>query len=126
MINGLGSGMPIHPRDVARQLAPEQLAPGGQSDEARLKEAVEALEGVFVQELTKALRATVPNGGNPDAPGSDMYASLLDEHLAQIVASDTKSGISEVLYRQLSGGRELYDAPGTRPSASSSVQGRSF
>jgi peptidoglycan hydrolase FlgJ len=69
----------------------------------RLREASEQLEGLFVQYLTKALRATIPNGGNPDAPGADLYSSLLDEHLAQVVANDTRTGIAEALYRQFTG-----------------------
>lgn len=67
----------------------------------RLRKASEDMEGVFIGYLTRALRATVPNGGNPDAPGADMYGSLLDEHLAQSVANDTRTGIAEALYRQL-------------------------
>ncbi|MBT8489303.1 MAG: hypothetical protein HKN72_07035 [Gemmatimonadetes bacterium] len=68
----------------------------------RLREASEDMEGVFIGYLTRALRATVPNGGSPDAPGADMYGSLLDDHLAQSVANDTRTGIAEALYRQLS------------------------
>ena len=67
----------------------------------RLRQASEDMEGVFIGYLTRALRATVPNGGSPDAPGADMYGSFLDEHLAQSVANDTRTGIAEALYRQL-------------------------
>ncbi len=68
----------------------------------RLRDATEQMEGVFMQYLTKALRATVPGGGSPDAPGADMYATLLDEEMARAMAGDTRSGIAEALYRQLS------------------------
>lgn len=67
----------------------------------KLREATQQMEGVFVSHLMKALRTTVPGGGNPDAPGADLYGSLLDEHLAQVVAGDTHSGIADALYRQL-------------------------
>jgi len=67
----------------------------------KLREATQQMEGVFVSHLMKALRSTVPGGGNPDAPGADLYGSLLDEHLAQVVAGDTRSGIADALYRQL-------------------------
>jgi len=78
--------------------ATTELGTGGDSD--KLREASEQLEGIFVQFLTKALRSTIPDGGNPDAPGADLYSSLLDEHLAQVVANDTRTGIAEALYRQ--------------------------
>lgn len=70
--------------------------------EEKLREATEQMEGVFVSHLMKALRSTVPNGGNPDAPGADLYGSLLDEHFAEVIAGDTQGGIAEALYRQLS------------------------
>lgn len=88
----------------ARQtLKSEPASSESQTQTDRLWKASKQLEGVFVQYLTRALRATVPDQGNPDAPGADMYGSLLDEHLAQVVAGDTRSGIAEALYRQLTG-----------------------
>lgn len=95
--------------------------PGGGGGD-RLREAAEEMEGVFVQHLTRALRATVPDGGNPDAPGADLYGSLLDEHLAEVVARDATTGIAEALYRQLSGvalGAPA-EAPDQRPEGSNS------
>ncbi len=75
--------------------------PEAEARDARLREATQQLEGVFMQHLMKSMRATVPNGGNPDAPGADLYGSLLDEHLAQTVANKSSTGIAEALYRQL-------------------------
>jgi flagellar protein FlgJ len=91
------TGVPTNPRD-------------------RLREAAEQMEGVFIQHLTRALRATVPDGGNPDAPGADMYGALLDEHLASVVATDTRTGIAEALYRQLSGLAGVESPEGVRSS----------
>lgn len=77
---------------------------GATSSRSRLYEAAQALEGVFAQHLVKAMRTTVPGGGSPDAPGADLYGALLDEHLAQTVAGDTRSGIADAIYRQLTAG----------------------
>jgi flagellar protein FlgJ len=85
-----------HPGSVAGQADTD-----AEKNAARLREACEGLEGVFVQHLMKSLRSTVPNGGNPDAPGADLYGSLLDEHLAQTIAGDGTMGIADALYRQL-------------------------
>ncbi|MEM7416462.1 MAG: rod-binding protein [Gemmatimonadota bacterium] len=86
-----------------------------ESPHDRLRRAAEQMEGLFMQHLTSALRATVPGGGNPDAPGADMYASLLDEQLAHTVAEDTSSGIAEALYRQLSGALPAESNEGSSP-----------
>ncbi len=109
MIQGVGAG----PGALSPLAEPHRAEAGAALDGAeaaatekaerleRLRKASEDMEGVFIGYLTRALRATVPNGGSPDAPGADMYGSLLDEHLAQSVANDTRTGIAEALYRQL-------------------------
>lgn len=79
----------------------------------RLMETTRQLEGVFMNYLTQALRSTVPNGGTADAPGSDIYASMLDEHLAHALADHTRTGIAEALYRQLTGEEPLPPAEGS-------------
>ena len=109
MIHGIGAGAgpvspPTEPRGAAGGAAVDD-AEAAATEQAerleRLRKASEDMEGVFIGYLTRALRATVPDGGSPDAPGADMYGSLLDEHLAQSVANDTRTGIAEALYRQL-------------------------
>ena len=98
---GLATGSigPFGPEAVQVGRSEVDQEPGGEKD--RLWEATQQLEGVFVQYLMKALRDTVPNQGNADAPGADMYGSLLDEHLSDVIANDTRTGIAEALYRQL-------------------------
>lgn len=74
--------------------------------DAALMAASRQLEGVFAHHLMKALRNTVPNGGHADAPGADLYGSLMDEHFSTILGQDTGSGIAEAIYRQLSSDSE--------------------
>ena len=81
-VNPLGSGLPD--RDV------------------RLKQVVEQLQGVFVEQLFKAMRETVPtDGATSGGPGESMFSSLMDQHLAGEVPTEWKHGIGESLYRQL-------------------------
>ena len=76
----------------------------GSAVDPRLREATVALESVFARELVRALRGTVPGGGSPDAPGGDIYTSLLDEHLAEVLTGDRGLGLSSVMLKQLLGG----------------------
>lgn len=69
--------------------------------EDRLMTACRELEGVFLSHLTRALRDTLPDHGSVDAPGADVYGSMLDDHLANVMARDGSSGLAEALYRQL-------------------------
>lgn len=88
----------------------------------RLRQAAEDMEAVFMHHLTSAMRATVPGGGHPDAPGADMYASMFDEHLADALAADTNTGIAEALYRQLSANFGLDMAAESAPISERSAQ----
>jgi len=76
---------------------------GAVADEAaRLRKAAAEVEGVFMQQLFKAMRATVPAGGLFDGgTGEDMFTGMLDEHVANVAAARQKHGLGEALYRQL-------------------------
>jgi flagellar protein FlgJ len=86
-------------------------APGGGMDKqhAKLHKAAQDLEGIFIGELFKAMRATVPDDGLlSQAPGQDLFQGLMDDRMASLQAERSKGGLSESLYRQLS--RRLPDA----------------
>lgn len=72
-------------------------------DTETLRRASHDLEGVFVNELFKAMRDTVPQDGLLSAdPGQDLFAGMLDERLAAVYSQRAHGGIGEALYRQLS------------------------
>lgn len=77
---------------------------------AELKKLAQELEGVFVNQLFQAMRATVPSGGplGPN-PGEELFTSMLDQSLAQEAARHLDGGLSDALYRQLV--RRLGDTP---------------
>jgi flagellar protein FlgJ len=88
------------------------IAGSGQTPQAKLKQASHDLEGLFVNELFKAMRATVPQDGILGPPeGQDMFQGMMDEKLAATYASKSNHGIGDALYRQLS--RRLTD--GSQP-----------
>jgi len=69
---------------------------------ARLRRLAHEMEGVFLDQLFKAMRASVPKGGLiDDAPGEEMFTSLMDERLASEAAERMRRGMGEALYRQL-------------------------
>jgi flagellar protein FlgJ len=74
-------------------------------DAARLKEACGQLEGVFMVELMKAMRATVSKDGVlPAGGGEEMFTGMLDQQIAES-ASVKGGGIADALFAQL--GRAL-------------------
>jgi flagellar protein FlgJ len=78
--------------------------PGKPSDDAtRLKKASHDLEGVFVNEMFKAMRQTVPEDGMMDGgAGEQMFNGMMDEKLSADVASSWERGLGAAVYRQLS------------------------
>ena len=73
------------------------------SDEARLKKSAQQMEGLFVQQLYKAMRETVPSGeGVVDGgSGDEMFTGLMDEHLAADTPTQWAHGLAAAAYRQL-------------------------
>ena len=72
------------------------------SEEARLRQASRDLEGVFVEQLFKAMRETVPeNSLFGGGAGEEMFTSMMDSHFATQVPEQWESGMAEALYRQL-------------------------
>jgi flagellar protein FlgJ len=71
-------------------------------DDERLRGVARQLEGVFVQQLFKAMRETVPTDGIANGgAGEEIFTSLMDERIAGDVPSHWDRGIGESLYRQL-------------------------
>ena len=80
-------------------------------EEARLRQSSRDLEGVFVEQLFKAMRETVPENSLFDGgAGEQMFTGMMDSHLAAEVPEGWNNGLGEALYRQLraalSGGAE--------------------
>lgn len=72
------------------------------TSEARLRQAAQQMEGVFLAQLLQAMRDTVPSDGllSPGS-GEQMFTSMLDERVAQTAASRQEHGLGAVLFRQL-------------------------
>jgi flagellar protein FlgJ len=72
------------------------------TQEQHLREVAQQLEGVFVQQLFRAMRDTVPTDGvTHGGSGEDIFAGMLDEHVAGAVPRTWHHGIGESLFRQL-------------------------
>jgi flagellar protein FlgJ len=81
----------------------------GDAAHTKLKKASHDLESVFINELFKAMRQTVPDDGIlSQDPGQDLFTGMLDERIAQSYAGQGRTGIGDALYHQLS--RRLPDA----------------
>lgn len=72
------------------------------AQDAKLLRTAHQLEGAFVQQMYKTMRESVPAGGMFDGgSGEEIFASLMDEHLAADTPRQWQHGLSEAIYRQL-------------------------
>jgi peptidoglycan hydrolase FlgJ len=94
------AGAPAPPRSAREQR------------DATLMKTASQLEGMFVQQLYKAMRETVPQqeGIVSGGAGEDIFTGLLDQHLAAETPKQWDRGIAQALYRQLRHGAPA-DAP---------------
>ena len=106
----------VRPAPALRSASNEGGQPATASaEEQRLRAVAKQLEGVFVQQLFKAMRETVPKDGLADGgAGEDIFTGLMDEKIAASVPAHWERGIGESLYRQLRAA--LHANPGAAPA----------
>ena len=79
-------------------------APNATDAEHRLRSAALALEGMFVTQLLRAMRETVPEdqltGGGA---GEEIFTAMFDEHMAAEAPARWRHGMGESLFQQLRG-----------------------
>ncbi len=73
--------------------------PGRSGENDRLRSVAHQFEGVFVAQLFREMRATIPE--DEAVPGQNMYTGLMDDALAGQAADRSTRGLGEALYRQL-------------------------
>jgi peptidoglycan hydrolase FlgJ len=87
-------------------IAPNVSGAGGATVDPRdaaLKKSAHDLQGVFVQQLYKAMRETVPTDGGlvERSQGEDIFAGLMDEGLAADTGTRWHRGLGDAIYRAL-------------------------
>lgn len=103
--------------------SPERGDPAAVAD-ARLRRAARDFEAIFVNQLLRTMRATVPRGGLfPASAGRGLYEGLMDEELARAVSRGRGIGLADLLVRELAtGSREKPSSP-ARPRPINSGEG---
>ncbi len=86
-----------------------------QSSPEALKAAARQFEAVFMNMLLKSMRETTSQDGMFDSEQTRMYTSMLDQQLAQTMAS-RGIGLADVMVRQLSTAAAAVD-PAAEPQA---------
>jgi flagellar protein FlgJ len=71
------------------------------NDAQSIKLAAQQFEALFLQMVLKSMRDATPREGLFDSDQSKMYESLLDQQLAQVMASKRGIGLADIIERQM-------------------------
>jgi flagellar protein FlgJ len=73
----------------------------------REKAALEEFEQVFLREMMKSMRKTVPDGGLfPQSQQKSFFDDMLDDHLAREMAHSGQLGVAKQIQAQLDATRK--------------------
>ena len=89
--------------------------------EKQMRKAAADLQGMFVQQLYKTMRASVPTDGGivAQSQGEELFAGLMDERLAADTGTRWHRGLGDAIYRALrtkAGLDEAAAVPTTAPN----------
>lgn len=93
-----------HGFDSAMIVRQAQTAPksAGQQDQVRLKELAQEFEAIFIQQMYKEMRNTIPDDGLiPRTNAEDTYIQLQDLEIARATARQGGIGLAEMMMKQL-------------------------
>ena len=69
-----------------------------------LRKSCRDFEAIYVQEMYKAMRKTVPDGGIGEKDmANGLYKEMLDMEMAKATAAGKGTGIGEAMYQQMKG-----------------------
>jgi peptidoglycan hydrolase FlgJ len=84
-------------RDLRSRVQPEKGL-----DEVKLKKACQDFEAVFIGQIWKQMRASVPKEGMLHSKEEESYLSMFDQELSLKMARSGGIGLSDMLYANLS------------------------
>jgi len=98
-----GLSLPSHP--AAGRAGSNSATRKNLHDPERLNAVCREMESLFLNQLLKEMRTTIPDAGLlSGGPGKEIYTSLMDSHLAADISRKGGIGLASVLKSQLAGG----------------------
>jgi len=92
----------IPEQDSSAQITSKLKSAFSEKDDAKLKEACEGFESLFLNMMLKEMRKTVPEGETSSSYAMGMYQEMFDEEIAKNASKGKGIGIADSMYRQLS------------------------
>jgi peptidoglycan hydrolase FlgJ len=83
----------------------KKITPKASKNLQALRKSCRDFEAIYTQEMYKAMRKTVPDGGILDNKNmaNGLYREMLDMEIAKASAAGKGNGIGEAMYQQMKG-----------------------
>ena len=120
-----GPNLLINPVNPLTAPESSDKGPGGRRiDEGKLRKTCGDFESIFIAQMLKEMRKTVPKSGLLDGGSQqDMYLSLFDEELSKSLAKRGGLGLGKVLYQSIMKQGPNTDLPPAERSTPAQGQG---
>ncbi len=87
---------------LSQATAPRAVKSGKGEDHEKLRETTQQFEAIFIQQMYKEMRKTVPEGGLLQRSNADqIYTQMLDLEAAKVTAQQGGIGLSDLMMEQL-------------------------
>ena len=117
-IGSVGSGLAADARSL------EDLKRAARDDPRQAaKKVATQFEALYMQMVLKSMREATPRSGLLDSQEQDMYRGMLDQQVAQQIASKG-TGLSDMIARQLSRALPNAAASAAAPSSAKAMEGK--
>lgn len=95
-------GPGAHPALARQALEPKAPPTPSGEDPAAIREAARQFESVFMHQVFKTMRATVPQGGLLDTGfGGQVFTDMLDQEYAELASKNGQLGLAGIIAEQL-------------------------
>lgn len=78
-----------------------RLQSGDEKTEEQLRSLSRQFESIFIHQMLKSMRKTVPKSQFFDSFSMDMYQSMMDEEIANELSQQKGIGLADMLFREL-------------------------
>jgi len=98
----IGNITPYIPETDSSNLTNKLQSAYSEKDEAKLKEACQGFESLFLNMMLKEMRKTVPESETGSSYAMGVFQEMLDEEITETASKGKGIGIADAMYNQLS------------------------
>ncbi|MDQ7823764.1 MAG: rod-binding protein [Candidatus Eremiobacteraeota bacterium] len=77
------------------------VTPSKKQEESKLKDACQQFESLFLSQILKEMKKSIPKAEGEEGKDKDMYEDLMYEEISKSMAASGGIGMANILYQQM-------------------------